>query len=1331
MIRARPLLPALVLLALGASASAQDAAETPSGQAVVTTYVGGAPIHGKLVTAPKGQLWLESAEGWQVKLALTDVVTVRTAERWWIPAADQAEDLSLAAEGRGDSMGAFKACQAQVKAILNAHKSGAISADEAGAEGEVALARLEVFASETGRSADVIELLARVSLGEWLTPLARDLAGTYLVWHLRKQGLFAQARNQERSLGTVSDFYLMGPFDNERGRGMALPYLPEKQAFDPQATAEGKGLQVGWRPTPTREDHGTVELDELFQPNDQCLAYAVTYLHAKRRTRVALRIGSDEALKVWVNRVSVLERAIRREFAPDQDHVGVVLEAGWNEVLLKVGDQTGDWRFRLRVTAPAGGPASGVRAGTLAEIAGKPSFSSGTAERCEVATGGLVHLEARAKQYPRDHRARFHLGYSHFVRGAHDQTRHPDREAFLQAAQLKPGYGPYQVYLAYTQAGDGEFSVNAEHNARRRTLEAAGDHPEARLLLAEYYLDALDNVEKGAAILAPVVKKYPTYLAAQIRWLEILRRRGHAPLARAALKALCYEADESVSNEVTEHWPPALLEEGLSEARQRGDARRETEILDQLLLIDRTDVRALLRLGVLHARTGRDFLQLQFLRQALKLSPTRADLWQRLAGYYSSRRQLGKAVEALEGALKIKPQGPALIEALGRLQERLGKGEQARALFEQALRLDPKRVRLKKYLTYLDRNLAAKLTRFEDPWILDAKKLLAAAKRHPLDKKRTHRVVLRQEVDHVNPDGTKSQWRQEVLRVENEDGAKRLRVYRAGYESGQRIEVQLARVYRASGAQVDVRVGSAGGGGSYGVRFPALEPGDAIEIRYRTDDLRQGFFGDYYGRQVFFQDFVPVDLIRFVLLAPATRKLYFHSPAGRVGEPSKHTTTKDTNLWVWERRDVAALEPEPNMPWLKEALPQLQVSTFKDWNSFSRWYWGLVKAQHEADGSIKRKVAELTAGAKTREEKIQRIYDFVVTKVRYNDAWEFGVHGFKPYNATKIFARRFGDCKDKATLIGTMLSVLDIKAHPVLIFGKDGRGREDLSLPLMRHFNHCISWVDFKGGIFLDGTAEYHPYGTLPSMDYGAKVVVITPDKALIKEIPFRGPMHNGMREKHRVVLDKDGKGHVSGTLLGTGTYDVILREWMTTKGSRKEVLEPRLGRTYNGAKVEKVEAGDPIDLSKPFPVKVQAVIPRMLRPATGGGLELVELRSWLFDLVYLRGGKLSNLAADSQRTQDVVLPVPSGVDESVRYVLPAGYRLRSVPAPVKIETPFGRYMRTFVRQPDGGISVRRVLQLKTNRIPHKDYKAFRKFVEQIDRAEGERPIVERGGGEQ
>ena len=53
------------------------------------------------------------------------------------------------------------------------------------------------------------------------------------------------------------------------------------------------------------------------------------------------------------------------------------------------------------------------------------------------------------------------------------------------------------------------------------------------------------------------------------------------------------------------------------------------------------------------------------------------------------------------------------------------------------------------------------------------------------------------------------------------------------------------------------------------------------------------------------------------------------------------------------------------------------------------------------------------------EQRIAAIYRFVTTDVRY-EAWEFGVHGYKPYSTSVIYERRHGDCKDKATLLASL-----------------------------------------------------------------------------------------------------------------------------------------------------------------------------------------------------------------------------------------------------------------------------------------------------------------------
>ena len=96
------------------------------------------------------------------------------------------------------------------------------------------------------------------------------------------------------------------------------------------------------------------------------------------------------------------------------------------------------------------------------------------------------------------------------------------------------------------------------------------------------------------------------------------------------------------------------------------------------------------------------------------------------------------------------------------------------------------------------------------------------------------------------------------------------------------------------------------------------------------------------------------------------------------------------------------------MPDPGELYPQVQVSTYQNWDAFANWWWSMIRDQHVAAPEIQQKVAELTAGKETRFDKIRAIYDFVTTGITYQ-AWPFGPHGYKPYTtrATLLEGQRY------------------------------------------------------------------------------------------------------------------------------------------------------------------------------------------------------------------------------------------------------------------------------------------------------------------------------------
>ena len=77
-------------------------------------------------------------------------------------------------------------------------------------------------------------------------------------------------------------------------------------------------------------------------------------------------------------------------------------------------------------------------------------------------------------------------------------------------------------------------------------------------------------------------------------------------------------------------------------------------------------------------------------------------------------------------------------------------------------------------------------------------------------------------------------------------------------------------------------------------------------------------------------------------------------------------------------------------------------------------------------------LSRITNGLQTDKEKIAAIQEFVLRSTHYV-ALEFGIYSYKPYPVTQIYARRFGDCKDKASLMIALLRAAGIEAEIALV----------------------------------------------------------------------------------------------------------------------------------------------------------------------------------------------------------------------------------------------------------------------------------------------------------
>lgn len=155
------------------------------------------------------------------------------------------------------------------------------------------------------------------------------------------------------TLSFVHDWQLLGPFASADDQAHDTVYPPEREPVQLDKAYDGFGGPVKWRPYHSNEDK--IDLADFFQYRDAGAAYAVSWVYSDRDQAVTLGIGSDDGVRVWVNREKVFDIKGGRQAKPGQDVVKGRLREGWNEILAKVDNITGTWELYLEFRTEDGG----------------------------------------------------------------------------------------------------------------------------------------------------------------------------------------------------------------------------------------------------------------------------------------------------------------------------------------------------------------------------------------------------------------------------------------------------------------------------------------------------------------------------------------------------------------------------------------------------------------------------------------------------------------------------------------------------------------------------------------------------------------------------------------------------------------------------------------------------------------------------------------------------------------------------------------------------------------------------------------------------------------
>jgi hypothetical protein len=343
---------------------------------------------------------------------------------------------------------------------------------------------------------------------------------------------------------------------------------------------------------------------------------------------------------------------------------------------------------------------------------------------------------------------------------------------------------------------------------------------------------------------------------------------------------------------------------------------------------------------------------------------------------------------------------------------------------------------------------------------------------------------------------------------------------------------------------------------------------------------------------------------------------------------------------------------------------------------------------------------------------VRTLYDYVVSRTRYV-ALEFGIHGYQPYRVDRVLARRFGDCKDKASLLHAMLEAAGIDSRIVLLRMRSlgAVPEEPASLAV---FNHAILWVPALDW-YLDGTAEFHGATELPGADRQASILVVEPDgRSRFTTTPPAAVDGSVTDLTLDLALRAAGTAEVKAEARISGTAAPAYRRSYQTVATRKATLERAWSQTFPGLSVEQVTADGLSQLDRDVTLGFQMHVPRYAEVSPEG----LRFLPFLNTRSYLQG-----LAPLAERNRDLVLDEPTVNRFRFRFQLPPGYVAEDLPAASSTSTPFG-HARFECSAQAQALECSGEVAVTANRVSVRDYAAFRAFLNQIDQAFARKVLV-------
>lgn len=341
------------------------------------------------------------------------------------------------------------------------------------------------------------------------------------------------------------------------------------------------------------------------------------------------------------------------------------------------------------------------------------------------------------------------------------------------------------------------------------------------------------------------------------------------------------------------------------------------------------------------------------------------------------------------------------------------------------------------------------------------------------------------------------------------------------------------------------------------VTYPNSSPGSLIDIEYDEVYNEPRFFGSFYITEYF-----PVLKATFKIKSANNLNLNikgFNVDNLKIITSEKYTKTD--KILTWSIDTILPIKHESNAPSYRDLIAYYLIS-IKDYSkndvsiplvgtvdNLYNWYLHLVKNLNKTPSHhIQHITDSLVQNCKTDEEKLKKIYYWVQDKIAYI-AYEDGLGGYIPREADIICKRRFGDCKDMASILTSMGKAANLPIYLTWIGTRD-IPYQFSEMPAPMAANHMIATYLTKDTCyFLDATGKFQDLGTHTSFIQGKEAIIgKSENEYVIKNVPVIPSSVNYLKDSVSIKIKNNNTISGTGCIYANGYFKITLQQKLTGK---------------------------------------------------------------------------------------------------------------------------------------------------------------------------------------